>query len=445
VLISPIIVLFLVNLVVLIAEIIYACICALVGSTYVKFYSPIPSVKRPSTYINSLLDQFSNDSVSRTEEFVPPFVFGYRKYFFARIVGWRGTWASFLKQYRRRVRSSIFEWGYKNRVPSWYYYTIRGGLRIQIVIPSHFRRVSGSSYNSPMWFYSFPARPKRRGFRGDEWDHYFHSPFRGYSNYRRLYRLYRRIERPRTRYFYLSNWLEKCAPMMPTSYRKSDNYSFALDPRASYAYSNSTTFSAGVSKVMHRHPTHLGMKQAVLYVDTTAHDMLRPKLIRMFRKFGPDPRLPYIHTLASQRKVTSIGNYIIIDKEALKLKIFLLRYGSYTTIPSREYNGNYDYAKFMSLYWYHTFVEFLSIMFESLYIYPFEFGVTPVQIVIKPEFTTSYFTDLLLEWVSGSGLLFTNPVICLVGMLLYFSISLIGLQFGSLLIRVWIRCFNLFK
>lgn len=443
-----IIILFWINLIIFVFEAMYGGICTLVGYDYLKFLVPIPSIKHSTSYLDSLLSSFSTEFVSRTEEFTPPFVFGYRKYFFARIIGWKGTWASFLKQYRRRIKSSVFEWGYKNRIPSWYYYTLRGGLRVQIVTPNHFRRVSSSSYNSPLWFYSFPVRPKKGGFRGDEWDRYFYSPFRGQNNYRRLYTLYRQVERPRTRYLYLSAWLEKCAPSMSSRYRRSLNYGSAIDSRSPYGYSNFSTYFNNISHVSHQRPTQLGMEQAVLYVDSTAHERLKPRLVRLFRKFLLDEKLPYLHTVTGKRHARSIGKYILIDKEALKMKIFLLKYINYTTGPSRKYDTTYDYPKFSLLYWYHTFVEFLSLVFDSFYIYPFEFDIVFEQILIKNEHSSiSSFMAEIFEWFlySESIFVFNNSLIyCLTLVFVYFMVVVFSLQFGRVFItRLWSSVYGL--
>jgi hypothetical protein len=198
--------------------------------------------------------------------------------------------------------------------------------------------------------------------------------------------------------------------------------------------------------VSHQHPTQLGMEQAVLYIDSTAHERLHPRLIRIFRKFLLDQKLPYLRTATGQRHARSIGKYILIDKDALKMKIFLLKYINYTTGPSRKYDTSYDYFKFLLLYWYHTFVEFLSLVFDSFYIYPFEFGAVFEQILLNNEYKSIiYFFDKMVDWFLSSEFMFifNHPAVYFTLVFLYFMVSVVGLQIIRLLItRFWSSCKN---
>jgi len=405
-------------------------------STFVNYFTgyngefklSIPGlvIKHIYNYPELISNYFSASQGLQSEDFLPPFLFGYRNYFFSRIIGWAGTWASYLKRHRRRIRSSIFEWGYKNRVPTYHYYVQRGGLRIQILVPNNFKRITGSTYSSPTWFHSFPVRVRKFGFRDDIWDEDNWEPFGGSAG-KRLYYVYRsNYNRPRYRNWKLSAWVEKWAPTLSPTYSKAD-YVSAIDINSPYSYFNYfNSFPSPSHMSLRRELTNFGFESKIAYRHYLVKESLNPKVINYYNKIRKYREINLDEYLKAERSFQEIGDYEIIDVEGLKIKKFKVAYALYLHGPVLD-STNFEHKNYFRYYMYQTILEFCTIFFESFYIYPFEIQNFFIDFIIKPSSFSSFKFEDIFEFMFNldQSIFFIYIIMYLIIAVLYFLIFLL--------------------
>lgn len=406
--------------------------CMYIGDPnfFLSIKTPYLYIHRFKSYLDSMTDYSSTAQGSSSEDFFPPFLFGFRDLFRGRIIGWKGTWASYLRLYRRRIKSSISEWGYKNRAPTHAYYTLRGGTRIKIFIPNNFKRITGTSYSNPLWLYRFPPYFKRYGYERTLWYRENYIPFRDIDD-RRINRVHRELNyRLKWWYLRLRPWVEQWAPSLDPKYTDRDAV-LAMDRRSPYSYYN---FRGNG----YEHPgisfgteegSKLGVESTVIYRTIIKKDRFNPWLAFWSRDISSrarEDRRAFVRNLNAEKKVGEIAGYVLIDKKFVRLRSFKIAYTLYGETPFTEPKSDragYPYLNYVRSSIYQLFTEFFGIFFEAIYVYPFEFGVVDIPVVMKNDFFEgiNFFEFLDFDFMS-----FPNMFFVVLAAYLYF-ILFIGL------------------
>jgi hypothetical protein len=275
---------------------------------------------------------------------------------------------------------------------------------------------------------------KKTGFLGDEWDEYNWTPYQS-KVHGHLFWLYREVERTRVRTLYLSSWVEKLAPSLSPTYRGKPDYKLAIGEASPYSYKKFYTYFFNSAKVSSdKQPTHLGMQRVVLVDKIEVQEILgRRKALPRLRKFMDYNKIPYDFWRMRRRRIISIGEHYLINKEALRMQNLSIRYAHHAVDASKEYDENYDYSKFLLLSWYHTFIEFFSLIFDSFYIYPFELKITSIEIFVEPISFFRNFMDFDLSEFFLLGVFNNNLMLYLGFLIFYFFTVMIMYHFFSLI------------
>jgi len=356
----------------------------------------IPVISKIQNYYSISYNYFGDLYGSKTEDFFPPFNFSYRNLFFAHLTGWKGLWSYYCKFTRRRVSASIFEWGYTQRIPTFYYRVLRGGFRLQLVTPNIFRRVTGTSQVSPYWFYRFKPRIRRYGLVADDWDEYNFHWYVAEADHESLVMLtfFKRI---RLHYMYLSAWIEKWAPTLnPKSVYP--NHFLATNLASPYSYVNFPFHAFKNSYIdFFKSRSEFGFKQKLINPQLAARDLVGRRILRyvdytQFKKKGP--QFPKI-----DRTLPELGNQILIEKEVVFKKIIKVAHAIFQSVPYNRpgrlisSKNNYNYFHYFHFRAYNSMIEFYTFIIESLYIYPFDTQWVKIGVdIFNP--TINVFSDL---------------------------------------------------
>lgn len=347
-----------------------------------KFQLPIPFISRKHNYFSMISDYSAETQGVSTEDFFPPFMFGYRNYFLSKASRWWDFWSPSLEHINRRISSSIFEWGYRKRVPNYHYYVVRGGERIKRLISNNFKRVTGTTHDSPIWFYTFGARRRAYGWSRGDWGEYrfhFHSSLSDAFTEKLFFR-YKRI---RVRNLHLSNWLEKWSVSINPKVINSD-YFLSGNKASPYSYDKFSFKFLRFSNINFIHKrTEIGFQSHI----TDPQAVARNDISRRMNRF-----IDYVQTVkpnsmkfpTAERKLSERGGYVLLDMNQLFYNFVNWNLAKYYVTPYIIVSGKRNNAYWHSQYWrtfaYNSLIEFWTFIFESLYIYPFQTRWTNTQI-----------------------------------------------------------------
>ncbi len=344
-------------------------------STFNNFHIPVFFISRKYNYLTIISDYSNGSQGALTEDFFPPFKFGYRNYFLAKAPRWWDFWSISLKNIDRRINSSVFEWGYIKRVPTYHYYIVRGGERIKRLVSNNFKRVTGTTHDSPIWVYTFKPKRRKYGWTDSSWGEWVYKWQYNEMDEASEHLLYN-YHRIRTQNMRLSNWLEKWSTSQNPKVVNSD-YFLSGNRSSPYSYDNFRFKFLKFPNISFVHkPTKLGFRTADDRVKLPSSEEVSRRMNRYLdyvQSFNPSSlKFP----VSSKEKMAEEGDFVLLDREDLFHSAIFTAFASYDVhphiIPHGERSPTYWYAQYWRIYAYNSLTEFWAFIFESLYIYPFQ-------------------------------------------------------------------------